>query len=123
MTKLSLLSPCGISLAAVAAFLATPAAAEEAADAPGNDIVVTAAGYEQKITDAPASITVVTEEELRQRPYITLIDAVRDIEGVDVRRPDGTALIRGLDVHAEPGETLLITGPSGIGKSVLPVDP
>src|SRR5690606_23943176 len=48
------------------------------------DIVVTAAGYEQKITDAPASISVVTEEDLRQRPYMTLIDAVRDIEGVDV---------------------------------------
>ena len=68
---------------AIAAALAAPASAEEAA-APGSDIVVTAAGYEQKITDAPASITVVTAEELRQRPYITLIDAVRDIEGVDV---------------------------------------
>lgn len=46
--------------------------------------MVTAAGFEQKITEAPASITVVTEEELKQRPYMTLIDAVRDIEGVDV---------------------------------------
>ena len=48
------------------------------------EIVVTASGYEQKITEAPASISVVTEEDLRQRPYLTLIDAVRDIEGVDV---------------------------------------
>ena len=82
----SLLSPAarGASAAAIAAFLATPAAAAEDDAAPGSDIVVTAAGYEQKITDAPASITVVTAEELRQRPYITLIDAVRDIEGVDV---------------------------------------
>jgi outer membrane receptor for ferrienterochelin and colicins len=47
-------------------------------------IVVTAAGFEQKITDAPASISVVTREELATRPYITLIDAVRDLEGVDV---------------------------------------
>ena len=81
----SILSPAarGASAVAIAAFLATPAAAT-VDDAPGSDIVVTAAGYEQKITDAPASITVVTAEELRQRPYITLIDAVRDIEGVDV---------------------------------------
>ncbi|UCZ55968.1 TonB-dependent receptor [Desulfurispirillum indicum] len=47
-------------------------------------MVVTAAGFEQKITDAPASITVITREELMRRPYTTLIDAVRDVEGVDV---------------------------------------
>lgn len=47
-------------------------------------VVVTAAGFEQKITHAPASISVVTREELQQRPYLTLIDAVRDLEGVDV---------------------------------------
>ncbi|MDX5446043.1 MAG: TonB-dependent receptor, partial [Zoogloeaceae bacterium] len=41
-------------------------------------------GFEQKITDAPASISVVTQEELAKRPYTTLIDAVRDLEGVDV---------------------------------------
>jgi outer membrane receptor for ferrienterochelin and colicins len=50
----------------------------------GERIVVTAAGFEQKITDAPASISVVTVEELKERPYMTLIDAVRDLEGVDV---------------------------------------
>ena len=47
-------------------------------------IVVTAAGFEQKLTDAPASISIVTREELETRPYTTLIDAVRDLEGVDV---------------------------------------
>lgn len=49
-----------------------------------SDVVVTATGFEQKITDAPASISVVTQEELARRPYTTLIDAVRDLEGVDV---------------------------------------
>ncbi|HMN43223.1 MAG TPA: TonB-dependent receptor [Povalibacter sp.] len=48
------------------------------------EVVVTAAGFEQKIVDAPASISVVSAEELHKRPYITLIDAVRDLEGVDV---------------------------------------
>jgi outer membrane receptor for ferrienterochelin and colicins len=65
---------------------AAPALADTAAevDARPGDIVVTASGFEQKITEAPASISVVTAEELKQRPYTTLIDAVRDIEGVDV---------------------------------------
>ena len=65
-----------------------PAIAQPAADAADvstlDTIVVTASGFEQKITDAPASISVISAEELRQRPYITLIDAVRDLEGVDV---------------------------------------
>lgn len=47
-------------------------------------LVVTAAGFEQKLTDAPASISVITREDLAKRPYITLLDAVRDLEGVDV---------------------------------------
>lgn len=47
-------------------------------------VVVTASGFEQKVTDAPASISVITREELAKRPYMTLLDAVRDLEGVDV---------------------------------------
>ncbi|MCX7557149.1 TonB-dependent receptor [Xanthomonadaceae bacterium JHOS43] len=49
-----------------------------------DQVVVTAAGFEQKIVDAPASISVVTRADLEKRPYMTLIDAVRDLEGVDV---------------------------------------
>jgi len=63
-----------------------PALADAAAQAPTDldTVVVTAAGFEQKLTDAPASISVVTRQELQTRPYLTLIDAVRDLEGVDV---------------------------------------
>ncbi|MBY9067504.1 TonB-dependent receptor [Hyphomonas sp. WL0036] len=49
-----------------------------------SEIVVTAAGFEQKLVDAPASISVVPAAELKERPYMTLIDVVRDLEGVDV---------------------------------------
>lgn len=74
---------------AVLSVLAPPAFAQSAPDGASDantleTVVVTAAGFEQKITDAPASISVVTREELQQRPYMTLIDAVRDLEGVDV---------------------------------------
>lgn len=47
-------------------------------------VVVTATGFEQKLIEAPASISVVAREELEKRPYATLIDALRDIEGIDV---------------------------------------
>src|SRR5690606_1151299 len=64
-------------------------------------VVVSAAGYEQKITDAPASISVVTAEELAKRPYTTLLDAVRDLEGVDIgetrdKTGQGTISMRGM---------------------------
>jgi len=64
-------------------------------------VVVTAAGFEQKITDAPASISVITREDLGKRPYMTLLDAVRDIEGVDVgetrdKTGQGTVSMRGM---------------------------
>jgi len=76
-------------LAALIAFaLAPPLLADSAPDEADtvemHQIVVTASGFEQKITDAPASISVITREELAKRPYMTLIDAVRDLEGVDV---------------------------------------
>lgn len=79
----------GVSLSAAFAAGAVHAeAAREAIEQRGShqvaDVVVTAAGFEQKIVDAPASISVITAEELAQRPYMTLIDAVRDLEGVDV---------------------------------------
>jgi outer membrane receptor for ferrienterochelin and colicins len=64
--------------------LAFPAAASHGQETALGAVVVSAAGFEQKITDAPASISVVTQEELSKKPYTTLIDAVRDLEGVDI---------------------------------------
>ncbi len=76
-----------LALALATSLFAPQAFADVAsgADATNLDaVVVTAAGFEQKLTDAPASISVVTRQELQKRPYVTLIDAVRDLEGVDV---------------------------------------
>lgn len=47
-------------------------------------IVVTASGFEQKITDAPASVSVIGRDQLQTKPYTSLADALRDIEGIDV---------------------------------------
>lgn len=63
--------------------------------------VTTAAGYEQKLVDAPASISVVTKEDLAKKPYTNLLDAVKDIEGVDIgetrdKTGQGTISLRGM---------------------------
>lgn len=47
-------------------------------------IVVTATGFERHVKDAPASITVVTGEELEKGSFRDLTDALRDAQGVAV---------------------------------------
>jgi putative ATP-binding cassette transporter len=42
-----------------------------------------------------------------------------DIEGVEVRTPEGEQLIDPLDVHLDVGDALMVTGPSGSGKTTL----
>jgi outer membrane receptor for ferrienterochelin and colicins len=67
------------------AHLVAPVFAQDADNAVTMDeVVVTASGFEQKITDAPASISVISRTELEKRPYTSLNDALRDIEGIDV---------------------------------------
>jgi len=71
------------------ALACTPALAVEApADSDDGDrldtIVVTAGGYEQLIADAPASISVISREELEVRPFVDLQDALRGVEGVSL---------------------------------------
>ncbi|WP_312706319.1 TonB-dependent receptor [Stenotrophomonas sp.] len=92
-----------LTSAVLAAFAAPAFANGAAAGAPQtlDTVVVTASGFEQKITDAPASISVITQEELTTRPYMTLLDAVRDLEGVDVgetrdKTGQGTISMRGM---------------------------
>lgn len=96
--------PATLALA-MAAILAAPAALADPAPAPAakdlDAVVVTATGFEQKIVDAPASISVITREDLARRPYITLLDAVRDLEGVDIgetrdKTGQGTISMRGM---------------------------
>lgn len=76
MTKLP------FSLLALA--IASSAQAQTEHDANLDAMVVTASGLEQKLTHAPASITVISKKELELKPYMSLLDAVRNIEGVDV---------------------------------------
>ncbi|MFT7722546.1 MAG: TonB-dependent receptor [Roseateles sp.] len=80
-----------------------PAQAQAAATADNvlAPVVVSASRLVQKITEAPASISVISREELSTRPYLTLLDALRDTEGVDVgetrdKAGAGTISIRGM---------------------------
>ncbi|AXH13056.1 TonB-dependent receptor domain-containing protein [Halarcobacter bivalviorum] len=67
----------------------------------GNVTVTSASGFEQKLVTAPASISVISQEDLNKKPYTNLLDAVKDIEGVDIgestdKSGQGTVSIRGM---------------------------
>jgi len=45
------------------------------------DSVYGASGYKQKVSDAPASITIITGDEIKRYGYRTLADVMRDVPG------------------------------------------
>ncbi|WP_372373045.1 ligand-gated channel protein [Vreelandella venusta] len=61
-----------------------------------DDVVVTASGFEQQISSAPASISVISREELERGHYQNATDALRDVPGVIVT--GGGAGDRGNDI-------------------------
>jgi len=49
-----------------------------------DQVVVTASGFAQKIQGAPASISIITAEDLAKQPFANLEDAVRHLEGLSI---------------------------------------
>lgn len=54
-----------------------------------SDTVVTASGFEQKITEAPASISVISQEDLQQNRFSNLAQVLENVEGIDVNQSTG----------------------------------
>ncbi|OIV46626.1 ligand-gated channel protein [Sodalis sp. TME1] len=63
----------------------TPSLAGAAqSDSTTDTVVVTAAGFQQKIEDSAASISVISRETLENKAYIDVTDALKDVPGVVV---------------------------------------
>ncbi|MCL6325044.1 TonB-dependent receptor [Pectobacterium polaris] len=91
----------------VALALATTVSAPVIA-AQDDTMVVTASGYEQKITEAAASISVVSQDELTKRKYNDLGEALSDVEGVDVRSSTGKTGGLDISIRGMPSDYTLI---------------
>ncbi|MGB1292621.1 MAG: TonB-dependent receptor domain-containing protein [Pseudoalteromonas sp.] len=64
-------------------------------------MVVTATGFEQKVTEAPASISIITNEDIKSHAFTSVLDAVQYLEGIDVgttrdKTGQGSVSMRGL---------------------------
>ncbi|GHF69654.1 TonB-dependent receptor domain-containing protein [Seohaeicola zhoushanensis] len=68
-------------------------------------LVITAGGFEQHVVDAPASISVITVEELRRANVTNLSDALREAQGVITT---GIANEQDIFIRGLPGDYTLI---------------
>ncbi|EBV8349462.1 TonB-dependent receptor plug domain-containing protein [Salmonella enterica subsp. enterica serovar Typhimurium] len=85
----------GLCMSAVT--LAWPVAA---ATDDGETMVVTASAIEQNLKDAPASISVITQQDLQRRPVQNLKDVLKEVPGVQLTNEGDNrkgVSIRGLD--------------------------
>ncbi|HUD28398.1 MAG TPA: TonB-dependent receptor [Novosphingobium sp.] len=98
----------GASLIALSAFAAQGVFAEEAEEETGSPIVVTAAGYAQDITQAPASITVIDRADLQDKRFVSLAEALQDVQGVDVGGEAGKTGGLNISIRGMPSEYTLV---------------
>jgi putative ATP-binding cassette transporter len=78
------------------------------------------AGYRAAIIRLDGLLT--ANERARALPALTAVpstDGSIRLDDVEVRTPEGVRLVDPLDVHLDPGDSLVITGESGAGKTTL----
>jgi putative ATP-binding cassette transporter len=65
---------------------------------------------------------VIANEKARGLPVLATencVDGTVSLRNVEVRTPSGDRLVNPLDLHLDPGDTMVITGSSGAGKTTL----
>ncbi|MEI4485694.1 TonB-dependent receptor [Frigidibacter sp. MR17.14] len=91
---------------ALVPLLSAPGLAQETAGALTLDqIVVTAGGFEQNVADAPASVTVITGEDLAKANVTSLADALAEAQGVVTT---GIPNEQDISIRGLPGQYTLI---------------
>ncbi len=75
------------------------------------DTVVGASKHEQKVTDAPAAVSIVTADDIRMQGYRTMADILRSVRGFYGTYDRGYHAIgmRGINIPGDFGGRLLIT--------------
>lgn len=73
-----------------------------------DDMVVTASGFEKQVANAPASISVVSREELERGHYQSVTDALRDVPGVIVTGGGGGDHGQDISIRGMPSQYTLI---------------
>lgn len=90
----------------ISSCLAAPVSAEQSHSETLEAIVVTASGAVQDLKDAPASVTVINQQSLRNRPVTDLTDALQDVPGVNLG--GSSANTQDISIRGLPADYTLI---------------
>ncbi|WP_034554946.1 TonB-dependent receptor domain-containing protein [Helicobacter apodemus] len=84
--------------------------------------VVSASGFLQDVKDAPATINVISKEELSTKPYRDITEAIADIPGVDLFASKGKTGNYNITMRGITGYTLILVDGrrQGVGGEVGP---
>jgi outer membrane receptor protein involved in Fe transport len=63
--------------------------------------ITTASRQSERATDTPASVMVITKEQIEQRRYINLSDLLQDLPGVDLQRNTKSAIYNNITLHGQ----------------------
>ncbi|AYO53211.1 MULTISPECIES: TonB-dependent receptor domain-containing protein [Acinetobacter] len=85
-----------LSITASSAFANTASPENTTTSHQLSTIVVTASGFEQDIKNAPASISIVTKDDIEKKNATSISDLLSDIPGIDIR--DGIGKTSGLNI-------------------------
>ena len=89
-------------------FAAHANASIDAAPADMATVVVTASGFEQTIREAPASITVLTRDQLEKERFGNLAQALESVEGIDVAAAGDKTGGMNISIRGMPSDYTLI---------------
>ena len=75
------------------------------------ETVVGASKHEQKVSDAPSAVSIVTADDIKKQGYRTLADVLRSVRGFYVTYDRGYSVVgtRGMNIPGDFGGRLLIT--------------
>ena len=103
---LNAITLAALSATGVASAQSQPQTAQRAVEL--SEVVVSASGFEQELKQAPASITVITRDELANKRTNSLSEALADVEGVDVGDSAGKTGGMNISIRGMPSDYTLV---------------
>lgn len=99
---------CGVMLAGLLGSGAAAGAQEAAGETALGTVVVSATRTEEPLESVTSSVSVVTERDIAQRQTTTVVEALRDVPGVDVVQPGSPGTAASVFIRGANSDQVLV---------------